>query len=94
MMCQKSIEKAVKMACMNPYWKEYYENAPSKMSKRYVELGFYYSVHLGEIPDYDAYKKERQALESKFSKVDWQYLLRYAGHTPRKAFYKKMESEM
>ena len=92
-MNEKKVTKAVAELCENPHWKEKYDNAPSEDCKRYVALGFYYSDNLGEIPDYEEYKAEREKLEERFTKEDWQHLYKYEGNNPRKSFYKqKMES--
>ena len=81
-------QKSLKEFCENPYWKEYYDSAPSIACKRYIELGFYYSSYLGQISDYDEYKKETDKLETEFSGDDWEYLYRHCANNPRKAYYK------
>lgn len=92
-MREKKIENALNEFCKNPHWKEKYDNAPSESCKRYVALGFYYSDNMGDIPDYEEYKAERDELEKSFKKADWQHLYKYEGTNPRKAYYKKnMES--
>lgn len=88
-MNEKKVNSAVQKACENPYWKEKYENAPSEACKRYVALGFYYSDNFGEISDYEEYKAEREKLEAKFTKADWEHLYKYEGNNPRKSYYKK-----
>lgn len=93
-MNEKKVNAALTEFCKNPYWKEKYDNAPSEDCKRYIALGFYYSDNLGEIPDYEEYKAEREKLEEKFTKDDWQYLYKYEGNNPRKSYYKKKMDEM
>ena len=47
--------------------------------------GFYYSDNVGNISDYEEYKAERDKLEEKFLKEDWQHLYKYEGNNPRKS---------
>ena len=77
----------------NPYWCEYYESAPTKACKRYIELEFYYSKELGKTPDYNELKAERDSLEKEFTKVDWAHLYRHCANNPKKVYYRnKMDS--
>ena len=92
-MNEKKIHIALKEFCKNEYWREYYESAPTSNCKRYIELKFYYSYHLGLIPDYDELKTESDKLENAFVKADWLHLLRYSGHNPQKAYYRKKAEE-
>ena len=92
-MDEKKIKKALIEFCKNPFWKEKYDNAPSEYCKKYVALGFYYSDNMGYISDYEEYKAERNRLEERFTKEDWQHLYRYEGNNPRKAYYKSKFSE-
>lgn len=91
-MNERKLQKALKKFCKNPYWKEYYETAPTGACKRYIELEFYYSDYLGQISDYDELKKESDSLEEEFVKADWAHLYKYCGNNPKKVYYKnKME---
>ena len=92
-MNEKKIKKSITEYCKNPFWKELYDNAPSEECKRYVALGFYYSDNVGNISDYEEYKAERDKLEEKFLKEDWQHLYKYEGNNPCKAYYKSKFSE-
>ena len=88
-----AVNKAVNEACKNEYWKNFYESAPSETCKRYIALKFYYSVTLGNVPNYDELEAESKNAEEKFTKADWQHLYRHCGNNPRKVYYKKkMES--
>ena len=72
----------------NPFWKEYYETAPTVTCKRYIELEFYYSEYFGNIPDYEEFEKENNKLEQDFVKVDWEHLYKYCANNPKKVYYK------
>lgn len=89
-MNEKRIISAVRNFCENEYWREYFTEAPSDACKRYVALDFYYSDFLGEIPNYEEFKAEREKLKEKFKKADWKHLLKYSGHNPLRTYYRKM----
>ena len=57
----------------NPYWGEYYNNAPSDLCKEYIETYFYAS----DTEDDDAFAKMDE-IEPKLSLEDWKYLLKYS----------------
>ena len=83
------MQKIIKAFCVNPYWKEYYETAPSNVSKRYIELEFYYSYYLGAISNYSEYKTEIDMLEKQFKEADWIHLYKFCANNPKKVYYKK-----
>lgn len=93
---KKSIEKtkknliklSVEQFCNNPYWKEYYQGAPTNFCRQYIALKFYYSNHLGQIHDYEQFRAELCELEEKFVKSDWQHLYRYCANNPLKVYYR------
>ena len=87
-MNERKIQKSLKQFRVNPFWKEYYETAPTGTCKRYIELEFYYSDYLGNIPDYEELKKESDELEKGFVKADWEHLYKYCGNNPKKVYYK------
>ena len=43
MITEEEIWEAAKEFLMNPYWKRYYDDAPSEYSKRYALLSFFWS---------------------------------------------------
>lgn len=88
-MDEKKIQAAVKKACENEYWQEYYDNAPSEACKRYIALEFYYSDNLGNVPNYDEFEAESNKAEQKFTKADWQHLYNHCANNPKKVYYKK-----
>lgn len=92
-MNERKIQKSLKRFCQNPYWNEYHQKAPTDLCRRYIELKFCYSDHLGKIPDYDAFKKECDILESNFTKADWLHLYTYCANNPKKVYYKNKMNE-
>jgi len=71
-------EKALELYMGNPYWREYYEKAPSENCRRRIETGFCYSAfrkpeNIREVLD---------ALEEKLDLEDWKHLAKYAGNNP------------
>ena len=63
----------------NPYWREYYETAPSDLCREYIALEFWHSE----------YEDEEIALvmdeiEAELDVTDLRHLMRYAGNDPRK----------
>ena len=92
-MNENLINKALASMCENPFWKEYYETAPTCFCKRYIKLKFYYSDCLVDVSDYEEYKKECLLLESKFVKEDWSHLYKYCGNNPRKVYYRNKMNE-
>lgn len=55
---ESKVQKAVEEFRKNPYWREYYDNAPTENCKRYVALEFYQSEYI----DLQATQPERRAL--------------------------------
>ena len=69
----------------NPYWRKYYETAPSEVCKEFVTMEFYYSVH--QTPEAEGVLCD---MEDELGLVDWKHLLKYCGNNPRKVFIKKV----
>ena len=87
-MNENLIKYSLNEAIKNPYWREYYETAPSEYCKRYIQLKFYFSEYLGNIPDYDEFKAACDRLENCFTKKDWQHLLKHCANNPRRTYYR------
>ena len=85
-MNEKKIKEAVDAFSKNSAWKRYYEDAPSKVCKRYVELDFYRSHNYSSLyPDSDeleAVHEEQKHLQDKMGVADWKHLAKYAGNNP------------
>lgn len=83
MYTQEVMDKAVKRL-KNPYWKEYYESAPSDACKERIAFNFAFS-HYG-IEDYfesgEEFRNERDRIESQLDLADWKHLLKYSGNNP------------
>jgi len=65
----------------NPYWREYYETAPSDLCRTVISLEFWESEHETGAADYVI-----RDLESSLSAEDWRHLGRYCGNNPRKQY--------
>lgn len=89
-MCERDIMSAVAQGCQNPYWKQYYEEAPTKECKRYIALRFLFSISAFTTEELILYKEEKNTLQNLFGIEDWRHLFRYAGHNPLKIYYRKM----
>ena len=72
----------------NPYYKEQYDNAPSKEVKRYYELTWDRSPFVMGA-DYDGKKEAEELKKLRLSKKDVEYLAKFAVEGPQKAAYKK-----
>ena len=63
----------------NPYWREYYEKAPSGKCREVIALEFLYS----ELEE-DEVLEQLDEAEKELSLEDWRYLYRYCGNNPEK----------
>ena len=80
--------KGFDLFMQNPYYREQYENAPSKELKRYLELEWDSSLFVvGE--GYDTSKEDEEMRNLKLKKSDVEYLAKYAVGGAEKAFFKK-----
>ncbi len=72
----------------NPYWKKYYEEAPSDSCRQYIALDFRYSDTEDE-----GIAEEMDALLEKLRAEDLLHLAAYVGNNPQKAaFLKRAEA--
>ena len=65
----------------NPFWREYYETAPTARCRRLISLEFWESEY-----DSDAAADAIRILEKRLSVKDWEHLYRYCGNNPRKKY--------
>lgn len=80
--------KGFDLFMQNPYYREQYENAPSKELKRYLELEWDSSPFVvGE--DYDSSKEDEEMRNLQLQKSDVEYLAKYAVGGAEKAYFKK-----
>ena len=63
----------------NPYWREYYEKAPSEKCREVIALEFLYS----ELEE-DEVLEQLDEAEKELSLEDWRHLYRYCGNSPEK----------
>ena len=72
----------------NPYWRKYYETAPSEVCREYISMEFYNSEYQTE----DA-EEILTEMEEDLGLEDWEHLLAFCGNNPRKAYLtEKIES--
>ena len=86
------LHEALRDACENPYWKEYYEEAPTDNCKTYIALGFLLSeavINDWRINEEEVCEKKKR-LEGSFQYPDWKHLLKYSGHNPLRSYYRRM----
>ena len=65
----------------NPFWREYYENAPSEKCRELIALEFRYSDDDGDLEEL---LREMESVEEELGLEDWKHLYRYCGNNPRK----------
>ena len=63
----------------NPYWREYYEKAPSEKCREVIALEFLYS----ELEE-DEVLEQLDEAEKELSLDDWLYLYKHCGNSPEK----------
>ena len=73
----------------NPFWREYWETAPSERCRELIALEFYYSEYM----THEAVEAMR-SLEESLSLEDWKHLYRYCGINPRRGFIAKRIREL
>ena len=78
----KEMEAAVKRFTKNPYWKKYYEEAPSDACKQYIALQFQNSASVADGEGTLNLKDEFKKCEDQFTLEDWKHMEKYAGNTP------------
>lgn len=82
---QEKVQAALRLFLENPYWRRYYETAPSELCKQYIEQEFCYSQYTSP----EAYETIIE-IENMLSLDDWKHLLTFCGNNPRRAFIKKV----
>lgn len=68
----------------NPYWAEYYNNAPSNKCREYIALEFYYSEY-----EDDETAEAMDAIEEQLGVDDLRWLMKFCGNNPRKGILAK-----
>jgi len=80
----KAVRDNLREWCKNPYWKAFYEGAPSELCRDYIALDFYAS----ETEDEEAFEM-MDLFEKDFKRTDLEYLYKNATG-PEKAKFAKM----
>ena len=81
--------EALKEWLENPYWKKYYEEAPSEKCREYIALEFRYSDTEDE-----EIAEEMDALLETLRAEDLRHLAAYTGNNPERAALLKRAEEM
>ena len=76
---ERKVTENLKEWLVNPYWREYYEDAPSDKCRELIAMEFYYSEF-----ELDETAAELDRIEEELSLEDWRYLLKWCGNNPRK----------
>ena len=87
----KGMEKTVRAWMKNPFWREYYEQAPSGKCRELIALEFRYSDGDG---DPEELLREMGHAEAELGLEDWKHLFRYCGNNPRKKIIHDRIAEM
>ena len=70
----------------NPYWADYYYNAPSDFCKEYIAMDFYYSDTEDE-----SVAADLDRMEDRLTLADWKYLLQFSTGPERAKIQKRIE---
>ena len=74
------MDESLKEWLENPYWREYYEKAPSDKCREFITLEFRYN----DTEEEEDARKMDEA-ESRLDVEDLKHLAKFEGNTPRKA---------
>lgn len=75
----KDVQEAVKLFRRNPYWREYYDGAPTERLKEWVG----YQFLLSQDPEcQDEVVAAMKWLEEEFTVEEWEYVYKYTGNNP------------
>ena len=92
MISEEELTEALQEFSTNPYWRAYYEEAPSKAAKQRVKLVFFWSLTKDKAKYHEAIE-EAKKLEEQYTIADCRHELKFCGHNPGIPFWKrKIES--
>ena len=77
----------------NPYWKKYYENAPSDALKEYIRFEFENNPYVSE-KRADNYEEEKAKITARFTGEDRQYLIDNTTNGQAKTEYRKSKIKL
>ena len=90
----KKVDAAVEFFVRNPFWRKFYENAPSEPCRRRVALDFYFSTFWDDAHEDEAFFREMEKTEAELGLEDWKYLLKYQGNNPGRVKIRKKIEEL
>ncbi len=73
----------------NPYWREYYETAPTEKCRAYIGLEYCNSNR-----ESDAIREAMKQTEAELTREDWKHLMKYSGNDPRRRYIRKKNREL
>lgn len=79
----------MRLFLVNPYWKEYYDTAPTEKCKGYIGLEYCWSNRESE-----AIRTAMKKTEEELGLEDWKHLLKYCGNNPKQGYIWKKIREM
>lgn len=79
-------EEAWKRFLANPYWKKYYDEAPSEECKEYIKWIFICS-DVAELPE--EYDKQLKSAEENLYYSDLEYLIEHEENAMARSYFKK-----
>ncbi|MCD8294875.1 MAG: hypothetical protein LUE27_06525 [Clostridia bacterium] len=85
MFIEDAIKEATKSFMKNPFWRKLYNEAPSDVCRRYMELTFCHSLNIG---DYSFYP-DMEKVEDRMDIKDWEYAGKYFGNNMYRAYCNK-----
>ena len=83
------LEKNLEEWLENPFWRGYYEQAPSEKCREFIALEFCYSEY-----EEEETAEAMDRIEENLGIEDLRHLLKYVGHNPRKGYLAKRIAEL
>lgn len=93
MINEEKVSEAVELFLQNPYWRAYYETAPSEYSKRRAMFMFYWSIETDESRIEEA-MAEAKEIEKNYGLEDCRHELKHSGNNPGRAHWIKRIEEL
>ena len=87
----KDYERAIQSFRQNPFWRGYYDDAPTERLKEWI--GYQFCFSSGVKPKDDVISNLKR-LENELNYQEWEYLHKYAGNNPFKARCRRMMEEL
>ena len=90
----EQMKKAISEFGKNVFWREYYDNAPSKECKKYIAFKWCFSLFYINEDEREAFVRDRNELEKTLGYLDWEWLYKHCGNNPNKSKYRKKMKEL